>query len=51
MGFFDLILRSIPRGCPRCPGTSLGQKMFGGEYRTKKLSVRVKIFSADEHLP
>jgi len=40
---------AYPEGCPRCPGTSLGQKMSGGEYRAKKLSARVKIFSAGEH--
>ncbi len=37
--------------CSRCPGTSLGQKMSGGEYRAKKLSARVKFFSAGEHPP
>jgi len=42
---------AYPGGCPRCPGTSLGQKMSGGEYRAKKLFARVKIFSAGEHLP
>jgi hypothetical protein len=32
-------------GCPRCPGTPLGQKIPGGGYRAEKLFARAKIFS------
>jgi hypothetical protein len=32
-------------GCPRCPGTPLGQKIPGGGYRAEKLFARAKNFS------
>ncbi len=50
--FTEHEVRGVPRGgCSRCPGTSLGQKMSGGEYRAKKLFASVKFFSAGEHPP
>ena len=40
-----------PGGCPRCPGTPLGQKMSGGRYRDEKLFGESKIFFTGGHPP
>jgi len=43
--------RGEPGGCPRYPGTPLGQKMFGWGYWAKKYSQGPKIFSVGGHPP
>jgi hypothetical protein len=44
------VTRGVARGgCPRCPGTPLGQKMSGGGHKDKKLLTGSKIFFNGGH--
>ena len=38
-------------GCPRCPGTPLGEKIPEGEYRFENLLTKIKKFFAGGHPP